>query len=339
MPAPAHRRRARHHAVLASSPSGRWSLRTRPGRRAVAISNEAGPGAPVGSPIYDTATLGAGIDPTGTITFQLYGRWIRRARGRRRSPAVTVAGGGYYRSANYIPSVPGTYRWTATYSGDANDAAGRIGALRRGRRQRGQAAADAGRFGDRLGRGGRRPPPPASGVRRPTGTLAFKLYGPGNTTCAGTPVFTSSKAVAGNGSYSSAPFTATVGGTYQWVLTYGGDANNESVSTSCSDAANAVNLMAGVTLDRRPGGRAARRHGDGDVERDRQPVVDRLGRPLRPGRTGFGGPRLALHDRERPAAAPACKVPWLTLPGRLRGPSVRPEQLRPAGRARHGVEP
>lgn len=86
----------------------------------------------------------------------------------------------------------------------------------------------------------------------PTGTVFFKLYPPGNTTCTGTPAFSSSKAVAGNGSYRSAAFKATVGGAYRWVLTYGGDANNESAATGCADAATAVNLIAGVKLTASP---------------------------------------------------------------------------------------
>jgi hypothetical protein len=42
--------------------------------------------------------------------------------------------------------------------------------------------------------------------------------------------------VAGNGDYTTAlGFTPTLPGTYQWVATYSGDANNEPASTSCGD--------------------------------------------------------------------------------------------------------
>jgi hypothetical protein len=39
------------------------------------------------------------------------------------SPPVSVTGNGTYTSAAFSPTAPGTYRWTATYSGDANNLA------------------------------------------------------------------------------------------------------------------------------------------------------------------------------------------------------------------------
>jgi hypothetical protein len=73
----------------------------------------------------------------------------------------------------------------------------------------------------------------ANGVS-PTGTITFRLFGPGNATCTGTAAFTSTRPVSGNGSYTSAPFTPTVVGTYRWVAAYSGDANNAPVSTVCN---------------------------------------------------------------------------------------------------------
>ena len=40
-----------------------------------------------------------------------------------------------------------------------------------------------------------------------TGQITFSLYGPGDSTCAGPPVFTTTTPVSGSGVYPSAPFT------------------------------------------------------------------------------------------------------------------------------------
>ena len=77
----------------------------------------------VGGSISDTATLADGLNPTGTITFKLYGPtttttapapWWRRAR--RPSPATATT------SRNPVTvNLAGTYRWIANYGGDANN--------------------------------------------------------------------------------------------------------------------------------------------------------------------------------------------------------------------------
>jgi len=75
-----------------------------------------------------------------------------------------------------------------------------------------------------------------SGGNNPTGTITFKVYGPDDANCSGTPVFTSTVAVNGNGSYDSGPFTPDAVGTYRWIASYGGDFRNEAVSGACGDS-------------------------------------------------------------------------------------------------------
>ena len=76
----------------------------------------------------------------------------------------------------------------------------------------------------------------AGGVN-PTGTITFQVFGPNNATCAGIPAFTSTKTVAGNGNYTSDPFTVPAAGSYRFVATYSGDANNSPAGpTACPDA-------------------------------------------------------------------------------------------------------
>ena len=60
----------------------------------------------------------------------------------------------------------------------------------------------------------------------PTGTIAFKLFGPDDPTCSGDGIFPSMVPVHGNGPYNSDPFTPTQAGTYRWVVEYSGDDNN-----------------------------------------------------------------------------------------------------------------
>ena len=79
----------------------------------------------------------------------------------------------------------------------------------------------------------------------PTGTITFKLYEPGDTTCVSS-IFSTDTAVHGNGYYQSRVFVTNTAGTYRWTARYNGDAaNNPSATTACSDPAGAV------TIDRR----------------------------------------------------------------------------------------
>ncbi|MCW3036946.1 MAG: hypothetical protein JWM17_2258 [Actinobacteria bacterium] len=71
-----------------------------------------------------------------------------------------------------------------------------------------------------------------SGGASPSGIVTFKLYAPGNTTCTGTPFATKTGTLSG-GTASSGPVTVGAAGTYNWVATYNGDANNSPVSSPC----------------------------------------------------------------------------------------------------------
>lgn len=79
-----------------------------------------------------------------------------------------------------------------------------------------------------------------------TGTVTFKLFAPGDTTCDGSDLLMENSAFHGlklnNGSVTSPTFTATQAGTYQWVATYGGETPNEEpvnfpqgVASNCGD--------------------------------------------------------------------------------------------------------
>ena len=198
------------------------------------------PTAFVGQPISDTATLSGGSNPTGTITFIVYGPDDALCVAPAFQSTVPVAGNGDYASAPFTPTSAGTYRWVATYSGDATNPPVST------------ACADPAEMSTVTAA------PPAQlvttatptafvgqpisdtatllGGSNPTGTITFIVYGPDDALCVA-PAFQSTVPVAGNGDYASAPFTPTSAGTYRWVATYSGDATNPPVSTACADPA------------------------------------------------------------------------------------------------------
>ncbi len=69
----------------------------------------------------------------------------------------------------------------------------------------------------------------------PSGSITFSLFGPNNATCTGTPIFTSTDIVDGNGNYASGAFSPLAMGTYRWIASYSGDANNNPATTACND--------------------------------------------------------------------------------------------------------
>ncbi|MCA1683969.1 MAG: hypothetical protein LC708_02425, partial [Actinobacteria bacterium] len=205
---------------------------------------------PVGGNIHDTATLAGGITPTGTITINLYGPTDPNCGAAPLSVStITVTGNGSYNSTDFTTTQAGTYRYRASYSGDANNAGvpltpcsdpaedvvvtpltPLLSTTASGSGPLGGAVSDSAIL---------------SGGAAPTGTITFRLYGPDDVACANPPIFTSMATVTGNATYPSGPFTPLAAGTYRFVATYGGDANNAPAATLCTDPAEAVVLTKG----------------------------------------------------------------------------------------------
>jgi uncharacterized repeat protein (TIGR01451 family) len=79
------------------------------------------------------------------------------------------------------------------------------------------------------------PPGTDAGVP-PTGTIAFRLHGPDDFTCAASPIATRTVALNGYGTYPTPDSVVlTEPGTYSWVAAYSGDVNYVPVSTACGD--------------------------------------------------------------------------------------------------------
>ena len=166
------------------------------------------------------------------------------------SNPIAVNGNGTYTSApGFTPTLPGTYRWRASYSGDANNAAVSDPCNRpnenanitqeRAVPEIGSVASAGGPIGTPL-----TDTATLSGGTAPTGSIIFRLYGPNDATCA-TAIFTSTIPVNGNGSYTSAPgFAPTAPGTYRWRAFYSGDEVNNGVFANC----NAPNESADIRI-------------------------------------------------------------------------------------------
>ena len=201
----------------------------------------------VGASISDSATLsGSTSDAGGSIVFRAYGPANPTCSGPAAftSAAFPVSGDGTYGPAQFTPDTAGTYRWIASYSGDAKNAA-RSGACN----DDGEndvvnkltpsivtlASADVIVGSDISDTA------TVSGGLNPSGTVTFNLYGPTDPNCAGNPIATSTTALAG-GTATSDPYTTLAIGTYRWIATYNGDANNVSVHGDCNDADETVDV-------------------------------------------------------------------------------------------------
>ena len=81
--------------------------------------------APIGQPVHDEVDFRTGDEPTGSLTFSLYGPDDADCSGVAVSTStVEVHGSGQkYESASYRPKAVGVYRYVASYSGDAKNAA------------------------------------------------------------------------------------------------------------------------------------------------------------------------------------------------------------------------
>jgi hypothetical protein len=219
---------------------------------ATSITSAANPSsATVGGSFGDTVTLSGGSDPTGAITFYLYGPNDTTCSQVPDTDTVNVAGAGNYPSQSFTLKQAGTYEWVASYGGDATNAASTTTCgddpltvnkvIPTISSTTPSADADAGSvFTDKAVL--------ASGLN-PTGTLDFSLY-PATADCLGTPTGTATANVDGNGTYTSNPaITVTTPGYYDWQVSYSGDANNAALAASSCGSEIVAVLPNGCTIN------------------------------------------------------------------------------------------
>ena len=79
-----------------------------------------------GGPLHATVALAGSQHPAGTVTFSLSPPGDTFCSKTVFTASVAVHGAGNYPSPGYPPTATGTYKWRASYSGDANNAAAPI---------------------------------------------------------------------------------------------------------------------------------------------------------------------------------------------------------------------
>ncbi len=196
----------------------------------------------VGSPAADDVVLSGGSSPTWTITYTVYTTPSCSGPGTSVGTS-TVSGNGAYVSPSFTPTSTGTYYWLAVYNGDSansgsSNACGSAGsplevlAVTKASPTTTTQVSNSGTIA--IG-GSATDTATLSGGFNPTGTITFQVYGASDSVCAGSAIFVSAKPVSGNGLYVSDAFSPSGLGTYHWIASYSGDANNNAFSTGCRD--------------------------------------------------------------------------------------------------------
>ena len=199
--------------------------------------------------LNDTGALAGGASPTGSITFNLYNPSDATCSG---TPAytqtVTVSGNGSYSTTNTTPASPaGTWNWTAIYTGDSKNfgASSACGHETVVVTKASPSLTTTPSPGGPVNTVVLNDTGALAGGASPTGSITFNLYNPSDATCSGTPAYTQTVTVSGNGSYSTTNTTAAnVGGTWNWTASYSGDASNNSASSGCGQETVQVGTVA-----------------------------------------------------------------------------------------------
>jgi hypothetical protein len=195
----------------------------------------------IDSPIKDVATLSGGQSPTGTITFKAFGPNDTNCSGTAAyTNTVNVNGNGNYGSGDFTPTVVGTYRWTADYSGDSNNGSASSPCNADNESSVvNKAAANLATVQKLFPQDSATLSASAGGT--PTGTVDFALYGPNDANCSGTPAYTQNSVNLQNGTANTNNTSFSVdqasSGNYKWIVTYSGDAKHESATSACGKEA------------------------------------------------------------------------------------------------------
>jgi hypothetical protein len=218
-----------------------------------AISTTPSAGGVVGTAIHDSATVTGTLgSPAGSVIFALFppSNATCSANG---APAVltssaialtsTTPGISNASSPDFTTNAVGVYHWVAAYTpaggspykASTSNCADEAVTTSQGGPTISTTTVGAGQVPVSLSDGAT-----VSGGVNPTGTVTFNLFS-SNTDCltaAGSStgaVYTSPAETLSGGKATSGSFNATTAGTYEWVASYSGDANNAAASTKCGD--------------------------------------------------------------------------------------------------------
>jgi hypothetical protein len=193
--------------------------------------------------LSDIAALSGGTSPTGTLTFALHAPDDEACTTPVYTTQVTVSGARDYYSWEGISSgsaeatAVGVWRWTVSYSGDAQN-----GPLSSGCGDETVTVSKAGMYLYLYSPSGQQQTIPNgltvygnAGGYRPTGAVTVRLFAPDDPSCTGTPVLEQAFPFDGAwsvGIYASIASTDALG-VWKWQADYPGDALNEAAALPC----------------------------------------------------------------------------------------------------------
>jgi hypothetical protein len=185
----------------------------------------------IGSTVHDSATLsGATSNAGGTVAYTVYTD-SACSLGAQSAGTKTVTNGVVPDSDGITFNSAGDFYWQAVYSGDANNNPATSVCtdehLVVTKAQPSISTAQNLLPNDDATISG--------GFGTPGGSVTFNLFDPSDATCAGTPAYTQTVSVSGNGTYSTTntTFLASDEGTWRWQVSYSGDGNNEAAESAC----------------------------------------------------------------------------------------------------------
>ena len=197
------------------------------------------PSITVGEAAHGSATFtGDLLSPNGTVKYAVYSNNGCTTE-YSSAGTMTVANAVVPDSDSVTFTAAGTYYWRATYSGDGNHqpASSSCTAITVNKKTPTMTTSASGPV--TVGSGTITDTATLSGGYNMGGSVSFSVFAPGDTICA-TPLAPppTSATVIGDDDYTSGAFTPAAAGTYRWIASYSGDANNNAVSGNC-DVANA----------------------------------------------------------------------------------------------------
>jgi len=185
----------------------------------------------IGESVHDSASLtGATADAGGTVTYTVYSN-NACTQGAQGAGQVTVTNANVPDSNAIQFNNAGTFYWQAVYSGDNNNNAAasvcQSEVLVVNPNHPGISTAQNVIPNDYATISG--------ATSTAGGTITFNLYSPSDATCAGTPAYTQTVNVNGNGTYTTTnvTFIASAEGTWRWQVVYTGDSNNTPATSAC----------------------------------------------------------------------------------------------------------